>query len=110
MNIGFRVDSSNKIGTGHVHRCLTLAESFKIKGFNNFFISRNDNGNINYKIRKSKFHVCKLGKKNITKLMDAKKTCEFIKKFKIQYLIVDNYSINFNWEMIVSKYCKIITK
>ena len=40
--------------------------------------------------------------------MDAKKTCEFIKKFKIKYLVVDNYSINFKWEMIVSNYCKII--
>lgn len=108
MNIGFRVDSSNKIGTGHVNRCLTLADSLKIKGFNNFFISRCDNGNINYKIRKAKFHICKLGKKKITKLMDAKKTCEIIKKFKIKYLVVDNYSINFKWEMIVSNYCKII--
>ena len=26
MNIGFRVDSSYKIGTGHIHRCLNLAK------------------------------------------------------------------------------------
>lgn len=108
MNIGFRVDSSHKIGTGHINRCLTLAENFKLRGFNNIFISRNDNGNINYKIKEKNFFICKLGKKKLNILVDAKKTCEFIKKFNIQFLLIDNYSINLEWEKQVSNYCKII--
>ena len=31
MNIAFRVDSSFKIGTGHIYRCLNLAKEFKKK-------------------------------------------------------------------------------
>ena len=53
MNIGFRVDSSSKVGTGHVNRCITLAENFKKKGIEVIFISRADSGNINTKIIKS---------------------------------------------------------
>ena len=57
MNIGFRVDSSSKIGTGHVHRCITLAELFKKKGIKSFFFSRNEPGNINSNIKKSDFEL-----------------------------------------------------
>ena len=29
MKVGFRVDSSNKIGLGHLHRSISLANEFK---------------------------------------------------------------------------------
>ena len=108
MNIGFRVDSSNQIGIGHLNRCLTLAKNLKSKGFKNIFISRNDKGNINYKIKEAKFRVCKLGKKKMNILTDANNTCKFVKKYNIKLLLIDNYSINLRWEKIVSHYCKII--
>ena len=40
MNIGFRVDSSYKIGTGHIHRCLNLAKEFKKKKENVFSLQK----------------------------------------------------------------------
>ena len=48
MNIVFRVDSSDIIGTGHVYRCLNLA--YQYKEHNISFICKNHNYNLNSKI------------------------------------------------------------
>ena len=108
MNIGFRVDSSSKVGTGHVNRCITLAENFKKKGIEVIFISRADSGNINTKIIKNGFKLATINsnKKNI--IYDFKITNFFINKFNIDLLLVDNYSLNLIWEKNINKNCKII--
>ena len=37
MNIAIRVDSSKKIGTGHIYRTISLAEKFKQKKNKSYF-------------------------------------------------------------------------
>ena len=44
-NIYIRVDSSYKIGSGHLMRCLTLAEQLKDAGADISFICRELDGN-----------------------------------------------------------------
>ena len=115
MKIAFRADSSYLIGTGHVHRCIEIAKNFKKKKIKSIFISSNFKGNLNNFIKK-KFSLLKIVQpvntlKIDTKLQilnDAKKTVFFIKKYKIDYLFVDNYQIDLSWEKIVSRHCKII--
>ena len=46
MNIAIRVDSSNKIGTGHIYRTLSLAEKLKEKKIKVIFICQKLPGNI----------------------------------------------------------------
>ncbi|MCP4179653.1 MAG: UDP-2,4-diacetamido-2,4,6-trideoxy-beta-L-altropyranose hydrolase, partial [bacterium] len=40
MNIAIRADASNIIGTGHIMRCLALAEALQKEAFTVFFICR----------------------------------------------------------------------
>ena len=116
MNIGFRVDSSYKIGTGHVHRCLNLANEFKKKREKCYFFTKNFPGNLNNLIKK------KFGVKNIPtnfnkrknsfskqNILDANYTIKLIKKFKIKLIFLDHYLMNYLWEKKVSKYCDLVS-
>ena len=62
MNVVIRVDSSAKIGSGHVMRCLTLAKELKKNG-NVKFISRDRKGDLINKIELEGFQVIKLDKR-----------------------------------------------
>jgi UDP-2,4-diacetamido-2,4,6-trideoxy-beta-L-altropyranose hydrolase len=96
MKIGFRTDSSKLIGAGHLRRCLKLADDLKYKTKDIIFITRNLKGNFNKLINKKKFKLALIKNNKFTNdLNETKKIC---KKFKINYLIIDNYKIGSNWE------------
>ena len=46
MNVVFRVDASIQMGTGHVMRCLTLADVLKNRGAECYFICREHSSNL----------------------------------------------------------------
>ena len=60
MNIAFRVDSSEAIGTGHCMRCLTLALKLKETGLKVIFVCRKTNGNLINLIERHNFKVIPL--------------------------------------------------
>jgi UDP-2,4-diacetamido-2,4,6-trideoxy-beta-L-altropyranose hydrolase len=120
MNIVFRVDSSNIIGTGHIYRCLNLA--YQYKEHNISFICKNHNYNLNSKISEN-YKVYELtlnNKENITldinswlgesQIEDVNKTIDVIKNnnLLIDWLIIDHYGINKIWEDKIRKYVKNI--
>lgn len=121
MNIVFRVDSSDIIGTGHVYRCLNLA--YQYKEYNNIsFICKNHNYNLNSKISENyKVYEILLESNNDINLDmntwlgesqedDLYKTIDIIKNnnLNIDWLVIDHYAIDEIWENGIRKYVKNI--
>ncbi|VAW49779.1 hypothetical protein MNBD_GAMMA04-423, partial [hydrothermal vent metagenome] len=57
MKVVIRVDASLQIGSGHVMRCLTLAEVLKKQGGEIFFICREHTGHLMDMIQQKGFEV-----------------------------------------------------
>ena len=120
MNIVFRVDSSDVIGTGHVYRCLNFA--YQYKEHNISFICKNHNYNLNSKISENyKLYELSLDNyKNInldmntwlgeSQIDDLNKTIDIIKdnNLVIDWLIIDHYAIDKIWEDSIKEYVKNI--
>ena len=121
MNITFRVDASLQMGTGHVMRCLTLAQVLKENGANVEFICRRHKGGLIGKIRSNGFIVHELGlfeeAKVDTKLahshwlgatqrQDANDCIDIFKAKKVDWLIVDHYSLDEQWQKRLRPYCE----
>ena len=111
--IAFRVDSSTQIASGHLMRCLTLAEKLNCKE-KIIFISRDLPGNISNLILKKGFKLTLLNNEDldvslkgyekwltVRQEQDAKETIEAIKNLNLELLIVDSYAIDVKWEKML---------
>jgi UDP-2,4-diacetamido-2,4,6-trideoxy-beta-L-altropyranose hydrolase len=127
LKIVFRADASLKIGTGHVMRCLTLAHKLKENGADCEFICRNHEGNLLKKIHNEGFKVTTLTTEASTSCeikmdeevldhadwldthwrVDADQTIQALHE-NPDWLIVDHYSLDVNWEITVRPHCKKI--
>ena len=124
----FRVDASDQIGTGHVMRCLTLAEELRKLNAECLFICCKSKGNLidlinqhNFEVHGLKtsfigsFHfdndksydsMFKEEKYLININNDAKETSEIIKGNVVNWLIVDHYGIDEQWEKQLRNSCR----
>jgi UDP-2,4-diacetamido-2,4,6-trideoxy-beta-L-altropyranose hydrolase len=119
MNVFLRVDSSLSIGSGHIIRCLNLASSLRSLGLNCIFVSKNHNGNIIPKIEINGFETLVINTTVETDdyIRDEKSWLNggqsddaecFITLVKQQncrpdFIIVDHYSLDSEWELLVKK-------
>lgn len=127
MNVVFRVDSSIQIGTGHIMRCLTLAGVLYEKGLTISFICRKLPGNICDFVEKKGFHVhrlpyipmqCDNNNQSPEHAQwlgagleeDAEQTKTILAKEDraIDWLIVDHYALDRQWETLIRPYAKKI--
>jgi len=121
LKVVFRVDASLAIGIGHVMRCLTLAQMLKENGANVEFICRKHEGSLIGKIFLSGFNVHELeafeviGLDNklthshwlgVTQQQDSDDCIDILKAKKIDWLIVDHYSLDEQWQKRLRPYCE----
>ena len=111
MNVVFRVDGSYLIGSGHVMRCLVLADALKKLGCYVIFVTRDHDGHFGDTIFKRGFdiffletkesdrdHVTWLG---VSQELDARQFLKTITSLSIDLLVVDHYDLDYTWESIV---------
>lgn len=109
MRIIIRADSSNVIGTGHVMRCLTLADELSQHNAEINFICRGEKGNLMELIEKKGYKVCRLPvgidmetDKNLThEILNSQPTLP-------DWLIIDHYKIDSPWESSLREFVKKI--
>lgn len=115
MNIAIRADASEKIGTGHVMRCLTLAEELHRQGCRVHFICRAHPGQLGSMITKKGFSLTLLPSPErekkaemenedyevwlgVSQNEDAEQSTEALVSETLDWLIVDHYSLDARWE------------
>jgi len=116
MKIIFRADASLKIGTGHIMRCLTLADELKNRGAEVGFICRDLPGNLADFIRSKSYDIYLLSATDdsfdenkskynewlgVSTKTDAVETHGVLLNFEpVDWLVVDHYALDENWENI----------
>lgn len=122
MNIAFRTDASNQIGTGHFMRCLTLADELKNQGAQIRFISRNlpvylsemlsakgmayiplHTNDARQETTDGLAHSSWLG---TSQEQDAQATIMALIDDSCDWLVVDHYALDERWENAVRGSCK----
>ena len=114
MKCVFRVDSSTEIGTGHVMRCLVLADLLsQTQNSDIYFVSRRHQGNCSQLVIDRGYGLFTLPEPTVTVKStdvyeswlgvtiyeDAKQTQKYIKRIGwVDMLIVDHYGISQTWE------------
>lgn len=113
MKVGFRVDSSIEIGTGHVMRCLTLANQLKPFNIQSFFICRDLEGSVHSLIQDEGFSVYLLRAKSLGEgdlewyerkwEIDVEETRLVLEKEKLhlRLVILDHYGLDDRWESVL---------
>ena len=118
MKVAIRTDASFAIGTGHVMRCLTLANGLRTAGAEVAFLTRAHDGNLDELIRTSGFEVLSLGQSSARdvdeavspyarwlgagQLEDAEATSDWLSPMPPDILLVDHYGLDHVWEEGVS--------
>lgn len=126
MRVAFRTDASLQIGTGHVMRCLTLAEALRDRGATCRFVCREHPGNLLEIIGQRGFAALPLsttmvgeGQENASNASpthaawlgagwktDAKQTLGALGDVHDDWLIVDHYALDARWERALRGKCR----
>lgn len=112
MNVFFRADASNVLGSGHIMRCITLAKELQKEHQVNFICAEHEGNLIDLLIENGfVVHVIKpseIIENNIVSNFsydwekDLEESLSILKNIKCDYLIIDHYFLDDRWEKRIS--------
>ena len=110
--VAFRADASLTVGTGHVMRCLSLADALAARGVRCLFLTRSRPGDLIELIRQRGHEVAPLCRIEVPKASETRQAldwlgvawdsdaeeCRSILPGPVDWLVVDHYGIDARWE------------
>ena len=126
MRVAIRTDASLDIGSGHVMRCLTLADALKEQGADCHFICRVHSGHMVELIRLRGHSVTALPIGQLSPAMasgpesqpvhaallgcdwqtDAEQMASVLVDLQPDWLVVDHYALDQRWEEVLTPHCR----
>ena len=105
MKVVFRVDASGEVGFGHLSRCINLAEVLRSRGNEVSFICRDDESQSFRVLEDRLFSTVLLPSLAAGEVsnqqQDADQTVEALNGIRPDWLVVDNYGLDKQWEQIM---------
>jgi UDP-2,4-diacetamido-2,4,6-trideoxy-beta-L-altropyranose hydrolase len=121
MNIAFRVDASAQIGTGHLVRCLTLANALQSLGARATFVCRHITPFLTTKLAEAGHKLVTLPAApaaagsgdyaawlGTSQSQDLADTTTALKGDDWDWLVVDHYALDAEWEKAVRPLCRTL--
>jgi UDP-2,4-diacetamido-2,4,6-trideoxy-beta-L-altropyranose hydrolase len=122
MKVVFRADASLSIGTGHVMRCITLANALTLHGVESEFICRAHEGHLIETVRAQGYRVHTLPMEagarvhdatgsdyshwlGVTQAEDLLACLPIMADVRPDWLVVDHYGLDARWEAAMAPYC-----
>lgn len=122
MDVVFRADASIQIGTGHVMRCLTLADALREHGSRSRFVCRAHDGHLLDLVRRRGFEAVPLATAGagsgdmapepdapahahwlgVSQQADARQTLSALGGTPADWMVVDHYALDARWERAVA--------
>ncbi|MEJ6481789.1 UDP-2,4-diacetamido-2,4,6-trideoxy-beta-L-altropyranose hydrolase [Nostoc punctiforme UO1] len=100
MNLLIRADASTQIGTGHIMRCLALAQAWKDVGGNAIFVMATEMLSLETRLKSEGMEVIHLSV-NPGSMEDAKKTVSLAHQFGVNWVVVDGYHFGATYQEII---------
>jgi UDP-2,4-diacetamido-2,4,6-trideoxy-beta-L-altropyranose hydrolase len=125
--IAIRADASNACGSGHIMRCLTLADGLRAEGANVHFVTRAHPGNLDALIKARGYRVHSLGSPPPPRpfpgviagqlahaawlgcdwATDLEDTIRVLKSIgTVDWLVVDHYALDARWQTPLREYAR----
>jgi UDP-2,4-diacetamido-2,4,6-trideoxy-beta-L-altropyranose hydrolase len=109
MRVAIRVDASAEIGSGHLMRCLTLADALRARGASVLFVCRRLPVALHDVLRNRAYEVALLettdakevaqaAQSVIDPMRDARQTSVALEGGRYDWLVVDQYALDARWE------------
>lgn len=98
MNFIFRCDSTLLIGSGHLMRCLALAQKIRSLGHKVAFICAPHEEDLFYPIVQAQISLTFLSSCNLDQKSDAAEVKKIVKELQPAVIVVDHYELGEEWE------------
>lgn len=111
MKVLIRTDASTELGSGHVARCLTLADGLSTRDIQVCFVTRSMHGDLGDVIAAAGYVVHRLPATTAADNdwhADAEQTATAIGNTQFDWIIVDHYALDYRWESAMRAHARRI--